>query len=244
MFRKISASFALLLIAFSLLAQEKKQRVKRPDLPGSFIIEFGFNRAQGSTPANFEQGFWGSRTLNLYYQYPIRLWSSKFSYRPSIGLSFERYKLTNNYTLTKRPIDNGTFALRKADDVANGLDMPNADKSMLIMNYLDFMPAELRFDTKPEDLARSIHVTAGVRLGWLFDTHTKVNYSINGEDITNKDSQQHGLNSLRYGFYGKVGIGSFGLFGYYNATPVFQENRGPDRTRMNTLTIGISLSGF
>ncbi len=242
MFRKISASFALLLIAFSLFAQEKKQRVKRPDLPGSFIIEFGFNRAQGSTPANFDQGFWGSRTLNLYYQYPVRLWNSKFSYRPGIGLSFERYKLANNYTLNKQVSGDGTFHLIPASSPE--LNMPNADKSMLIMNYLDIMPAEVRFDTKPDDLSRSIHVTAGVRLGWLFDTHTKVNYSINGQDITSKDSQQHGLSSLRYGFYGKVGIGSFGLFTYYNATPVFQENKGPDRTRMSTLTIGISLSGF
>ncbi len=72
MFRTISASFLLLFIAFSSQAQEKKQRVKRPDFPGAFLIEFGFNRAQGSTPDNFEQGFWGSRTLNLYDQYPIR----------------------------------------------------------------------------------------------------------------------------------------------------------------------------
>ncbi len=54
-------------ISFS-LAQEAK-KVKRPDLPGSFIVEFGFNTAQGTTPANYDQGVWGSRTLNLYYQY-------------------------------------------------------------------------------------------------------------------------------------------------------------------------------
>ncbi len=240
MFRILSASFLLLFLAFSSQAQEKRQRIKRPDLPGAFLIEFGFNRAQGSTPANFEQGFWGSRTLNLYYQYPIRLWNTKFSYRPTFGLSLERYKLTNNYTLDKQLSGDGTYRLLPASE----LGMPNADKSMVIMNYLEIMPAEFRFDTKPNDPNRSIHVTAGIRLGVLFETHTKVNYSINNESVTAKDAQSHGMSPVRLGYYGKVGIGSFSLFGYYNATPIFQENKGPNQTKMNTLTIGISLSGF
>jgi len=240
MFRIISASFLLFFLAFSLQAQEKKQKVKRPDLPGAFIIEFGFNRAQGSTPANFEQGFWGSRTLNLYYQYPIRLWNTKFSYRPTFGLSLERYKLTNNYTLDKQLGGDGTYRLLPASE----LGMPNADKSMVIMNYLEIMPAEFRFDTKPDDPSRSIHVTAGIRLGVLFETHTKVNYTINNESVTAKDAQSHGMSPVRLGYYGKVGVGSFSLFGYYNATPIFEQNKGPNQTKMNTLTIGISLSGF
>jgi Outer membrane protein beta-barrel domain len=222
------------------IAQEKVQKARRPDLPGSFIVEFGFNRALGSTPSRFEQGFWGSRTLNLYYQYPIRLLKSKFSYNPAFGLSFERYKLTNNYSLTRIPEADGTYALRPASD----LGMPNADKSMLIMNYIDFMPAELRFDTNPDDKNRSFHVSAGVRVGFLFESHTKVNYRDGGEDITLKSKQNFGLSSFRYGFYGKLGVGSFDFFGYYNATPVFKENKGPEQTAMNTLTFGISLSGF
>lgn len=240
MYRSILASFILVVSAFSSQSQDKERKVRRPDLPGAFIIEFGFNRAQGSTPKNFDQGLWGSRTLNLYYQYPIRLFKSKFSYNPAFGLSFERYKLSNNYTLTRTPEPDGTYALKPASE----LDMPNADKSMLIMNYIDFMPAELRFDTKPDDRARSIHIAAGARVGFLFESHTKVNYSEGGEDKTMKDKQNHGLSSFRYGLYSKIGIGSFSLFGYYNITPVWQENKGPDQTKMNTLTVGISLSGF
>jgi hypothetical protein len=222
------------------IAQEKVQKARRPDLPGSFIVEFGFNRALGSTPTRFDQGLWGSRTLNLYYQYPIQLLKSKFSYNPAFGLSLERYKLINNYTLTRTPEADGTYALRPASDIG----MPNADKSMLIMNYVDFMPAELRFDTNPDDKNRSFHISAGVRVGFLFESHTKVNYKDGGEDITLKTKQNFGLSSFRYGYYGKLGVGSFNIFGYYNATPVFKENKGPDQTTMNTFTIGISLSGF
>jgi hypothetical protein len=240
MLQRISASLLLVVISLSLQAQEKERKARRPDLPGSFLIEFGFNRAQGTTPAKFDQGLWGSRTLNLYYQYSIRLWKTKFSFNPGGGFSFERYKLSNNYTLDRKPGSDGSYALVPATD----LSLPNADKSMLIMNYFDLMPVELRFDTKPEDLARSIHISAGARVGFLFETHTKVNYSEGAESKTIKDQQQHGLNSLRYGVYSRIGIGSFNLFGYYNLNPVFQENKGPNQTQMNTLTVGISLSGF
>ncbi len=242
MYRSILASLLLVVSAFYAQSQDNERKVRRPDLPGAFIIEFGFNRAQGSTPTKFEQGLWGSRTLNLYYQYPIRLFKSKFSYNPAFGFSFERYKLTNNYTLARLPDASGSYLLIPASDPT--LNMPNADKSMLIMNYLDFMPAELRFDTKPDDLARSIHIAAGARIGFLFESHTKVNYSEGGEDKTIKDKQNHGLSSFRYGLYSKIGIGSFSLFGYYNITPVWQTNKGPEQTQMNTLTMGISLSGF
>ena len=242
MHRSIVALLVILVCAATTYGQETQKRVKRPDLPGAFIIEFGFNRAQGSTPNNFEQGLWGSRTLNLYYAYPIRLWNSKFSYRPTFGLSLERYKLTNNYTLSRFPDGTGTYQLVPASGAE--LNLPGTDKSMFIMNYIELMPAEIQFDTKPDDPNRSVHISAGVRVGFLFDTHTKVNYSINNESATYKDSQSHGVNSFRYALYSRLGVGSFSLFGYYNVTPVFQADKGPDRTQMNTLTIGISLSGF
>jgi Outer membrane protein beta-barrel domain len=240
MLPKISAFLLASLLSISLQAQEKERKARRPDLPGAFIIEFGFNRAQGSTPKNFDPGFWGSRTLNLYYQYPVRLFKSKFSYNPGGGFSFERYKLPDAYTLDKKTSADGSFPLVLSSD----LNMPNADKSMLIMNYFELMPVELRFDTKPEDLARSIHIAAGMRVGYLFESHTKVNYSEGGNSITNKDKQDHGLNSFRYAAYGKLGIGSFSFFGYYNLNPLFQTDKGPNQTQMNTLTLGISLSGF
>lgn len=240
MIQKAFAFLVCLSISLSAVSQETK-KARRPDLPGSFIIEFGFNTAQGSTPANFDQGVWGSRTLNLYYQYPIRLWKTKFSFNPALGLSLERYKFSNNYTLPSVPEPNGQYDLKRIIDI-----YPNSSpsKSMLIMNYFDFMPVELRFDTKPEDLARSIHISAGLRVGLLFDSHTKVVFDQGGEEKTIKEKQKFGLNTFRYGLYGRVGIGNFNLFYNYNITPVFDAATAPSGSQMNTATVGISLSGF
>ena len=112
MIHRVSVLLLFLSVSLSPMAQEKPKpkKVARPDIPGSFIFEFGFNRGR-EVPVNFVQGFWGSRTVNLYYQYPIQILKSKFSFVPGIGLSLERFKLTNNYTLNPIKEADGSFSL-------------------------------------------------------------------------------------------------------------------------------------
>ncbi len=238
-------SVAVLLLFFfgslSLFAQEKPKprKVARPDIPGTFIFEFGFNRGR-KVPTNFDQGFWGSRTVNFYYQYPIRILHSKFSFVPGIGLSLERYKLINNFTLNpvKDPAD-GSFALISA----NALQHIGAYKSMLVTNYFE-LPVGFRFDTHPEDIARSFNITVGGRAGVLYDGFTKVKYREDGEVKTVKDKQFHGLNPYRVSLFTRIGVGGFHIFTYYNILPLFEKNKGPLLTNMNTLTVGFSIDGF
>ncbi len=217
-----------------------KKKAFRPDIPGSLVVELGINFKNGVVPPDFKVGFWGSRTMNFYYQYPVRLFKSNFSIIPGLGLSLERWKLTNGYTLAPKPIADGTYPLVPATDVLPGVEIK---RSQLINNYLE-MPIELRFDTNPEDIARSFNVSIGGRVGWLYDSFTKIDYSEGGESKSLKDKQLHGMNTLRYGMYSRVGIGGFSLFGYYNISPMFQEGKGPIQTQMNSVTIGISVNGF
>jgi hypothetical protein len=210
----------------------------RPDIPGTFLIDFGFNRGI-SRPTNFSQGFWGSRTLNIYYHYPIRIAKTKFSYNPGAGFSFERFKMGNNYTLSPTANADGSYSLIQSNTLYQGVK-----KNMLVMNYFDVMPVAFRFDTRPEDMARSFSVTVGGRVGVLYDSYTKMKYSVNGDTKKVKDYQSHGLNSFRYSMYGRIGIGGFNFFGFYNFSPLFAANKGPDKTTMNTFTMGISIDGF
>jgi len=224
-----------LLMSVSVLAQTTK-KVARPDIPGSFVFDFGFNRAR-LIPPNFKQGFWGSRTVNLYYQYPLRIARTKFSFVPGIGLSLERFKLVNNYTFG--PVNpDGSFPLVAANTL-----YPGIYKSMIVTNYFE-LPVGFRFDTHPEDIARSLSVSLGGRVGLLFDGFTKVKYKQDGETKTIKDKQNHGLNPFRYGVYGRFGIGGFNFFTFYNLSPLFEKAKGPDATLMTTFTVGISINGF
>lgn len=226
-------------ITTSAIAQDETKKVSRINIPGSFLVDIGVNRGI-SAPDNFETGFWGSRTINLYYQYPIRLWNTKFSLVPGMGLGMDRFKLTNNYTLNPKPGTDGTFALIRAD---SSILYPGTKKSMIIANYFD-VPVELRFDTRPEDISRSFSVAVGARAGVLLDAFTKIKYKSNGETKTIKDKQNHGLNDIRYGLYTRIGIGGFAWFFQYNSSSLFKTDTGPNKTTMNTFTAGISLNGF
>ena len=228
----------LVFVSFSVFAQEKPRKAARPNIPGSFMIDIGINRPLNK-PANFKQGAWGSRTLNLYYQYPIRMGRSKFSFNPGIGTSLERWKFTNGYVLADTTSDSqDNFLLYPGSTFYKGIK-----RSMLIANYVE-IPLEFRFDTAPEDIARSFNVAIGGRIGYLFDSKMKVKYKEDGETKILKDKQNLGLSQIRYGVYSRIGIGAFNLFGFYNLSPLFEKDKGPDQTAMNSLTVGISINGF
>jgi hypothetical protein len=209
---------------------EKKARRGRPDIPGTFLIDFGFNFP--SEEENFNTGPWGSRTVNVYYQYDKRLFNSKFSVHPGIGLGMERYKFNNGRTLG---YDN--------DGDLEMVTVSGVRKSQLITNYLD-IPVELRFSTNPDDPARSFRVAAGFKAGLLLDSFTKIKYKEDGEVKKLKDKQDFNLNPFRYGVTLRVGAGNFNVWGYYSLSPLFESKKGPNGAEITNLSFGISLTAF
>jgi hypothetical protein len=246
MTHKIVALLLLIGISITGWAQDEtpKKISRRPDIPGTFALEFGFNSGM-SAPKEFDLNFFGTRTVNIYYQYDIRILKSKFSFVPGIGLSLERFKFSNDNTLAYADGDLGTIEMFRPE-------LPGIKKSQLITNYLD-VPLEIKFSTKPEDPARSFKVSVGGRVGFMYDSFTKIKYKENGEAKKLKDKEDFNLNKFRYGVSARIGFGSFTLFGYYNLTPLFEEGKGLNDTidantktknDFSTLTIGISLASF
>jgi hypothetical protein len=251
------ALLILVLIASSSFAQTPTKSTRaRPNIPGSFIVDLGMNGTIGS-PDLWKQGLWGSRTVNLYYQYPLRFGRSRFSFNPGIGLSLERFKWKTNIILNNAVEANANAQVEKYEFVTASSLYPNPQKLMFVNNYLE-IPVEIRFDTKPEDISRSFNFAIGARGGWLYDSFIKTKYKEDGQVKKVKDKQDWGLTKLRYGVYGRVGIGAFNVFVFYNLTPLFAKDKGPYNqgtitpiqqggltgTTMTTFTAGISINGF
>jgi len=212
---------------------------KQPNIPGTFVLEFGFNSALDA-PEKFDLGFWGSRTVNIYYTYELQLLKSKFSIVPGIGLSLERFKFKNGAVLGY-----SQDSLKMLLPSESGI--PGLQKSHLVTNYID-IPVELRFTSNPSDPNRAFKAAIGGRVGYLYDSFSKIKYKTEGETRKLKDKQGWNLTQFRYGVYAKLGIGSFSLFGYYNLTPLFEEGKGLSENNavndFQTATVGISLSAF
>src|SRR5690606_31986394 len=113
-----------------------------------------------------------SRTVNVFYQLDKRIGDTKFSIHPGLGFSFERFKLVNNYTLTSSVSET---RLIPASDL-----YPGVKKSMLVTNYIN-VPVEIRFSTRPDDPSRSFRASVGGRVGYLYDSCTKLQYGQHGE---------------------------------------------------------------
>lgn len=268
MIRKFASLGVFLLLTYSAIAQSTEtKKTRRPDIPGNFALELGLNRLT-EKPMNLKYGFWGSRTLNVYYQYEMRILNSKFSFHPGIGFGMERFKLINydqtfilpngqdtvlniiNPTLTYDAAGNTTFvsAYRAIypGDTLGGLDMSGSyrsKKSMFVLNYLD-VPVEFRWSANPDDPARSIKVAVGGRVGYLINAHTKIRYREEGDIKKLKDNQTYNLSRFRYGVSLKVYFGNFSVFGYYNLNPLFEGDKGPGATKAQSYTIGVSLASF
>lgn len=212
----------------------------QPNIPGTFVLELGINNGLDA-PERFDLGLWGSRTINVYYTYELRIAQSKFSVVPGIGLSLERFKFKNGATLGYDAEDSLKLLL-PAETAITG-----ERKSQLITNFID-VPLELRFTSNPDDPNRAFKLAIGGRVGYLYDAFTKMKYREGGETKQYKDKQNFNLNRFRYGVYGKLGIGNFSLFGYYNLTPLFEEGEGLHENNIpndfQTVTVGISLSAF
>ena len=126
------SGFTLVALGQDATTPTKPKKISaRPDIPGTFVLDFGFNR-DVSGPPDFSLYFWGSRTANLYYQYDLRLFNSSFSIVPGIGFSFERYKFKNNYMVGYD--DNNELIMIPSEDAP----VEGIKKSMLVTNYIEF----------------------------------------------------------------------------------------------------------
>jgi hypothetical protein len=245
MMKKLAGILLLSGISFGGLCQEAapvKKKSVRPDIPGVFTLEFGFNRAL-SAPVDFDLYFWGSRTFNFYYQYDLRLFKSPFSLVPGIGLSLERYRFKDNYAVGYTNNDHEQVVMLPPDKLAQ----PQIKKSMLVTNYIE-IPLELRYTLNPEDPSRSFHIGVGGRIGWMYDSFNKIKYREDAETKILKDKQNFNLNRVRYGLLGRLGFGGFSMFCYYNLSPLFEKGNGIQTDNVsndfNTLTFGLSVSNF
>ncbi|WKZ58659.1 MAG: outer membrane beta-barrel protein [Cyclobacteriaceae bacterium] len=221
----------------------KEKRSGRPDIPGTFSIDFGLNFPMGDSAA-FETAAFGSRTLNVYYQLDKRIGQTKFSVHPGLGFGFERYKFNNNRTLGYVAGPNGPFDELQMIEITSAYpNISGIKKSQLITNYLDAI-VEFRFSTNPNDPARSFKVSAGFKAGILIDSFTKLKLNEDGETKKFKNKQDFNLNPFRYGATLRIGAGNFGVFGYYSLSPIFRDKEGPNQAELTNFTVGLTLAGF
>lgn len=230
-------------------AQESETKPKspiggRPNIPSDLNIEFGFNQLT-NRPSNIGIKFFGSRTFNVSYQFPIKLLGEKsgLTLNPGIGIGSDKFEFTNNQNLFINPSLGRESS--KLEDVTEvyGEDI-NLRRNNLAMNYFE-IPLDLRFHLNKNNYNKGFRFSVGAKIGYLYGAHTKVKYE-SAEFGTRqvKDAQNYGLEKFRYAISLKAGSPGFYAWGNFYLNDVWQKGRGPFATQASLINFGIAVSVF
>jgi hypothetical protein len=244
--RFIVVTLLNLIIVTSIFAQEREKTPigGRPNIKGDLFLELGFNTLNNK-PSELNTDFFKSRTFNLYYQYPIRIFGEKsgFTFNPGLGVASDKFAFKGGRALFNNPElgPNSSRLLPVSEVYGNNI---NVGVNNVGINFLE-MPLEFRYHFNKNNYDKSVRFAFGGKVGYLFQSQTKVSYTNPaGLERKIKDRQSYGFNQFRYGVHARLGFPGFNLWGYYGLNEVFQKNKGPFNTEATQFNFGVSFALF
>jgi hypothetical protein len=243
-------TLTLAILAFQFVqAQESETRPKtpiggRPNIPSDLNFEFGFNMLT-NRPSNIGVDFFGSRTMNVSYQVPINIFGEKsgFSLNPGIGIGSDKLSFKNNENLFVNPtLGANSSELKKLSDVyGQNIDIKTNNFSA---NYIE-IPLDLRYHINKNNYSKSFRFSIGGKVGFLYEAHTKVKYEAAAFDKRKiKDSQNYGVEKIRYAISVKAGSPGFYVWGNFYLNDMWQKGRGPYGTDASQVNFGLAVTVF
>ncbi|HEY0677803.1 MAG TPA: outer membrane beta-barrel protein [Chitinophagaceae bacterium] len=201
-----------------------------------FLVQIGYASWANRPDSINTKGF--SRSLNVYlmFDFPFKT-NPQFSVALGAGIG------SDNIFFDKMEVDvaGSTQTLR----FRNVADTNNYKKYKLVTAYLE-APVELRFTLDPANYSKSFKVAVGAKIGTLLNVHTKAKNLLNKDggtvnSFTQKQTSKRYFNGNRLCVTGRIGYGSFSLFGSYQVNAFIKEGAGPD---MKPYSIGLTISGL
>ena len=216
----------------------------RPNIPNDLSIEFGLNQLT-NRPEDLALNLFGSRTFNVYYQKPFKLFGdqSGFVISPGIGIATNKFSFKDDENLFRSStLGAESSALKEVKSVyGTTIDLKTNN---LAVNYLE-VPVDLLYHVNKKDYSKSFRVSLGARVGYLYQAHTKISFdSPTTGAVKIKQSENYGLEKIRYGLNFKAGSPGFYVWTTYYLNPLWQVDRGPFKTEANQISFGLAIGLF
>lgn len=201
-----------------------------------FLIQIGYDSWAKKPDSINTKGL--SRSLNVYLMFDF-----PFKTNPQFSVALRAGIGSSNMFFDKMEVDvaGSTQTLR----FRNVADTNNYKKYKLVTAYLE-APIELRFTADPVNYNKSFKVAIGAKIGTLLNVHTKAKNLLNKSggsinSFTKKETSKRYFNGNRLCVTGRIGLGSFSLFGSYQVNSFIKEGAGPD---VKPYSIGLTISGL
>jgi hypothetical protein len=189
------------------------------------VLDINFDN-WNKRPAGVDVKGFRSRGVNIMIMDEKVFGKGNVAFAWGIGFSSQNFH-TNAWYKESPSIDSSYF-----------LPIPDSvkyDLYKLSLNYID-IPLELRFRTKANAKGKRLKLSAGFKLGFLINAHTKF------DDGSTKYKEYHLKNipDFHYGVYGRLGFGHIGVSYFYSLTKLFEDgNKG---MAITPYSIGISFT--
>jgi hypothetical protein len=241
--RKTFFAVLSLLLSCTLVAQDSTKTApkKKPiiDLSGRandhLMFQIGMAGWSGKPDSINTKGFSKSVNFYLMMDFPVKT-NPKMSIGVGVGFGTDHVLFDKMYL----GIKDGTPTLR----IEDRSDTVYFKRYKLAVAWLE-APLELRYTKNPLNSNKSFKAAIGVKVGTLFNAHTRGNdfVDINGDinSYTQKEASKRFFNKNRLAATARVGMGVFSLFGSYQITQLFKENLAP---KINPWSIGLQISGL
>lgn len=244
--KRLTVVLLAYLISFSSFAQEKEKTPigGRPDIKGDLSIDIGFNTLNNK-PDELATSLFPSRTFNISYQFPVKLFgeNSGVTFNPGLGLGLDKFAFKGNQNLFNDPLKGPTSSqLLEVKDVYG--DEITIGKNNVALNYVD-IPLEFRYHFNKTNYDKGMRIAVGGKIGFLFDSQTKISYTDENDlERKIKDKQSYGINPIRYGILARIGTAGLNVWGYYGLNEVFSKDKGPFNSKTNQINFGLSVALF
>ena len=161
----------LALLAFTLNAQAQESAPTtpktpiggRPNIPNDLSIEFGLNQLT-NRPADLALNLFGSRTLNVFYQKPFKIFGeqSGFVLSPGIGIATNKFSFKDDENLFQSSTLKAESSVLKDVKSVYGTSI-DVKTNNLAVNYLE-VPVDLQYNVNKKDYSKSFRVSLGARV--------------------------------------------------------------------------------
>jgi len=147
----------------------------RPNIPNDLTVEFGWTQLT-NRPADLAINFLGSRSFNIYYQKPFRLFgeNSGFVLSPGLGISTTKFAFKNDENLFRSPTLGAESSVMKDVKSVYGTDI-EVKTNTLATNYVE-VPVDLQYNFNKNDYSKSFRLSIGARVGFLYQSQTKIGF--------------------------------------------------------------------
>jgi hypothetical protein len=238
---------ALLALALLAKAQDSKPTPKtpiggRPNIPNDLNIEFGFNQLT-NRPKDLALGFMGSRSFHVYYQVPIKIFGEKsgFTINPGLGIGAEKFKFKDDKNLFRNTTLGAESSELKEVSKVYGTKI-ELGTNTFAANYIE-VPLDLQYHFNKNNYSKSFRISIGGKVGYLYNAHTKIGYESTATGpVKIKNSENFGLEKLRYGLSFKAGSPGFYIWSNFYLNSFWQPDRGPFGTEASQINFGIAVS--